>query len=152
MKLLDTIEGCPVTWDGEAIEFTARGRIDDDGAGAPHGDRFHLGDTSLHRNGAPLNADTEFYIVLPPQIIRGVAPIVLGSMACVTYRDVTMPAVVGDIGPHHRIGEMSIALARALGINPDANTGGDDKPDVLYRVLPGVPAIVNGIQYELQHS
>ncbi len=33
-------------------------------------------------------------------------------------------AIYGDVGPADQIGEGSIALAKALGINPDARTGG----------------------------
>lgn len=150
MTTLAIIEGCTITWDGHRVRYTARGRVDDDGTGSAHGDPYHQRDTSLHRNGRPLNADVDLYIVVPPQILRGVAPTVLGSQAWVTFRGNTVPAVVGDIGPHGRLGELSVALARALGINPDPNTGGVDVPSVLYVIQPGCPAAANGIQYQLQ--
>jgi hypothetical protein len=153
MRLIATIEGNDITeHDDGSVTFFACGRIDDDGAGPAHGDKFHQGATSLHHEGQPLNADVDQYIVVPPQIIHGVKGIVLGCQAEVTYNGRTVPAVVGDIGPHHRLGEISIALARALGINPDPNTGGVDSHTVHYRLLPGIPAVVGSVTYTMQPS
>lgn len=152
MKTIAIIENDPITFDGTFITFKARGRIDDDGTGSAHGDPDHQDQTSLKHNGRFLNADTDRYIVVPPQVIQGVEPVVLGSQAWVTYRGKEVTAVVGDIGPHKRLGEMSISLAEALGINANANTGGDDTDEILYRIQPGMPAVVDGIAYQLQHS
>lgn len=127
--------------------------VDDDGSGQSHGDPYHQGDTTLHhRDGTPLNADEEYYIVLPPSLIRAVAGIVLGCQAWVEWGDKRLPAVVGDVGPLRKIGELSYALARDLGINPNPNTGGVDDKEVLYQWSPGVPANVNGRLYDLQKS
>lgn len=152
MQTLAIIEAAVVTWDGGFIHFTARGRIDDDGLGAGHGDPDHQAQTSLRRNGSFLDADSDRYIVVPPQILNGVAPVLLGSQAWVTYRGLCVTAVVGDIGPRARLGEMSMALARALRIDDNPNTGGDDQDNISYRIQPGTPALVDGIQYALQPS
>jgi hypothetical protein len=47
---------------------------------------------------------------------------------------------------------MSLACARALGINPDPNRGGVDEHTVHYLIQPGVPAVVDGVTYQLQHA
>ncbi len=139
-QVLATVEDQPIYWDGKTVSYNGYGRIDDDGTGGAHGDPYHQSDTSLHNDGHPLNADVDRYIVVPPQILDGVKPIVLGSKAVVTYQEKTADAVVGDVGPHHRLGEMSMALASALGINPNPNIGGVDSPVVHYEITPGVAA------------
>jgi len=152
IKQIDCIEGQPIRYDdvAQTLSFMGRGRIDDDGYGSAHKDPDHQNDTTLHLNGRALNADVDFYIVIPEQVPNEVPPIVLGSLVEVTYNGVTVLAVVGDTGPKKRLGEMSIALAKALGINADPNIGGDDYPTVSYLIHMGVPALVNGIQYALQ--
>jgi len=47
------------------------------------------------------------------------------------------PAIVADIGPGGRIGEGSIALARALGLPASARNGGTDKLVIKYTVWAG---------------
>lgn len=64
----------------------------------------------------------------------------------------TCSAVVGDIGPHRKLGEISIACAAALGIDPSPTRGGEERHVVEYVIEPGVPAVVNGITYRLQSS
>ena len=49
-------------------------------------------------------------------------------------------ALFADVWPlkkPSKIGEGSIALACALGINPSPKTGGTNKPDILYIIFPG---------------
>lgn len=118
----------------------AKAAIDGDGSGSPHEDPDFQPDTSLHHaDGTALNADTENYIVVPPAIIRGVSGVVLGCKARVSYQGLAVDAVVGDIGPRKKIGEISIALAKALGIPSSPLTGGVDS-GVDYHLWPGVPA------------
>lgn len=138
---------------GGPVHFVADADIDDDGSGPSHGDQFHQGDTTLHLNGHPLNADVDLYIVVPPVIPKSVKGIVLGSQAIVVNRrnGKRSPAVVGDIGPSTKDGEISVALAVALGINPNPNTGGEDSAVIEYTIEPGVAAVVNGKAYDLQH-
>lgn len=78
-------------------------------------------------DGRQLNAERLPYIVVPTPSriwdyrasgVRG------GSVAAVIYRDRVQYAVVGDVGPHHIIGEASYASAEALGIRPDPRDGG----------------------------
>lgn len=153
LRTIATIEGCLIAERPDlSVIYTARGRVDDDGSGSAHGDPGQERTTSLLVDGRPLNADTDRYIVVPPQIVRGVGGIVLGCQAYVTHYGVTRAAVVGDVGPRDRLGEMSIAMCIALGIDPNPNTGGEDRPIIQYRLLPGVAARVNGVAYPLQHS
>lgn len=88
------------------------------------------------------------YVVVPGKIRKGVPPIVIGCRATVknlrTGKEVV--AVVADSGPSNKIGEGSIALAKALGINANARTGGTDERIIEYRLYPGEAA--QG--YELQ--
>ena len=62
------------------------------------------------------------YLAVPPELrTLGVG---LGDVALVEYRDQWSPAIVADVGPRGKIGEGSIALARALGIDPSPKHGG----------------------------
>jgi hypothetical protein len=45
-------------------------------------------------------------------------------------------AIFADVGPHGKIGEGSVALARALGLNDDPRHGGIGDPDIAYLVFP----------------
>lgn len=152
MKILATLEGHDIQLDDDGvIQYSAKMAIDDDGTGSSHGDPYFQPRTSLRINGVSLNSDVDRYIVVPPAIIRGVTPIVLGCQAFVTYLGRKTAAVVGDVGPYHKIGEASIACANALGIPSSPNTGGVDS-GVFYEIHPGVPAVVNGKTYQLQAS
>lgn len=133
-----------VTWRGKAS-------IDGDGAGPSHGDPDFQADTTLHWNGDPLNSDTDRYIVAPPAVIHGVKGVVLGCQAIVTYHGNQCTAVVGDVGPRDKIGEISIACARALNIPSSPNTGGVDS-GVNYIIFPDTAAQVDGKTYTLQPS
>lgn len=153
MKTLDTIEGCDLV-DNEdgSLTVVAPAMIDDDGSGDAHGDPDEQPDTSLHQAGRPLNADVDRYIVLPPQVIAMVAGIVLGCRVLVynLITELSTEAVVGDIGPRSKIGEMSIACARAIGVPPSPTTGGEERHVIRYTFWPGIPACVEGKAYTLQ--
>lgn len=96
-----------------------------------------------------VNSETVPFIAVPPQLRdHGVK---LGDLV-----EVTNPrtgrrafAIVADIGPKDHLGEGSIRLAQALGINPDARRGGASS-GVTYTVYPGSGAGVardfDGIQ------
>lgn len=142
MKIIDTIEGEPIMFDGVKVEYTCKAAIDTDGIGDLHGDPCAQGQTSLKKNGKSLNADVDCYIVVPPAIIKGVPGIVLGCMAIVTNMrtGTSVHAVVGDVGPHNKLGEISRATAKALGINPSPTSGGEDRHVIHYQIWPGVPA------------
>jgi Fungal chitosanase of glycosyl hydrolase group 75 len=153
MKILATIEdeNIIVLNDG-TITFTSKAAVDVDGLGDSHGDPDYQNDTSLHQNGQALNADNDKYIVVPPLIIFSVRGTVLGCQAYVLNlkNGHFSEAVVGDIGPHQKIGEISYALAVALGIDPSPTTGGEEDHMIYYAVKPGQHAVVDGKTYTLQ--
>jgi len=152
MKTIDIIEGHTIVEEDDGrVRWTAKMAIDGDGTGSSHGDPDFQPRTSLNLNGQYLNSDVDKYIVVPPAIINGVEPIVLGCQAFVSYKGQRTEAVVGDIGPRHKIGEGSIALAKALGIPWSPISGGVDS-GVDYIITPGTPANVDGKQYQLQAS
>lgn len=140
--------------DDFSVTFRAKAAIDGDGTGSSHSDPDFQGETSLKHNGQSLNSDEDKYIVVPPAVIQGVRGVVLGSQAHVlhTVTGVETYAVVGDIGPHAKLGEISIACARALGIPSSPTTGGEDRHVLRYTIRPGVPAVVDGKHYVLQPS
>lgn len=152
-RTIATIEGEPILLhDDGSITFTAKAAIDVDGIGSHHGDPCAQSDTSLHTQGHALNADEDRYVVAPPAIIGGVAPVVKGCRASVFNRrnQRRSEAVVGDIGPHHKLGEISRALAIVLGIDPSPTSGGEEAHVIEYTLWPGVPAVVEGKTYQLQ--
>jgi hypothetical protein len=155
MRIIATIENEPITeHDDGSVTFRAKAAIDSDGIGPHHGDKTAQNETSLKVNGQYLNADEDCYIVVPPAIINGVKGIVLGCQAHVTnsktgaYTD----AVVGDIGPHNKLGEISCATASAIGLNPSPVSGGVDAHIIDYVLHPGDPAVVGLRKYTLQPS
>lgn len=152
-RIIAIIQDHPISLnDDGTVTFLAGANIDNDGSGGnPEHDPYHQDETSLRLNGKSLNAQTVPYVVVPPAIIKGVAPVVLGCRAVVSYNGKQTEAVVGDIGPKAKVGEMSVACAKRLGINPSPISGGVSS-GVHYELHPGVPAVVDGITYPLQHS
>ncbi len=141
--------------------MTADADIDADGvdySGSPNNiyhDPDYQPDTKLHNNGQALNALDERYIVLPPAAINGVVPVVMGCQARVHYLKTgkIVDAVVGDLGPKTKVGELSVKCAQDLAMPFDPNNGGEDSFDfVLYEWWPGVPALVDGVHYHLQKA
>ena len=102
------------------------------------------------------------FVVVPPMIIRGVAGVVMGCRAVVTNtkNGKSVEAVVVDGGPSNKLGEISLACAKAIGVpagegsTHPANSGGVDADShiIHYRLFPGVAAMVNGVTYPLQPS
>jgi hypothetical protein len=155
MRILDTIEGEKITeLDNGSVIYRAKAAVDTDGSGPLHGDTCAQTDTSLHLNGKALNADVDKYIVVPPSIINHVKGVVLGCQAHVYNMKTGLgtDAVVGDIGPHKKLGEISVATAKALGINPSPTQGGMDEHNCEYQLFPGHAAVVDGKEYKLQPS
>lgn len=77
--------------------------------------------------GKPLNAEKLPYVVVPSASSiwnYGDAGIKGGGVVAVIYNNKVEYAVVGDTGPNKIIGEASYATAKALGIDPDPETGG----------------------------
>lgn len=97
-------------------------------------------DKSASDPAAYVDSETVPYIVVPPLIIQQTKGVVCGCKARVTLNGVSVDCVVADRGPKSKIGEISIAAARKLGINPSPRNGGREIPDVFYELWPGVPA------------
>lgn len=154
MRIIATIDGEEILENpyDQSVTFKAKAAVDTDGSGPLHGDPCAQRDTSLHWQGKALNADLDCYIVVPPAIIAGVKGIVLGCQAYAKNikNGKSTEAVVGDIGPHKKLGEVSVATAKALGINPSPTSGGIDEHIIEYRIMPGTPAVVNGKHYTLR--
>ncbi|MCX4863318.1 glycoside hydrolase family 75 protein [Streptomyces sp. NBC_01369] len=77
--------------------------------------------------GKPLNAEKLPYVVVPSASSiwnYSDAGIKGGGVVAVIYDNKVEYAVVGDTGPNKIIGEASYATAKALGIDPDPETGG----------------------------
>jgi Fungal chitosanase of glycosyl hydrolase group 75 len=153
VKLIGVLEGqAVIEWDNGTVSYYAKAAIDSDGSGPSHGDPDFQNDTKLHFNGTALNADVDRYIVVPPLIIRGVKPIIMGSQAYVKnlLNGKTATAVVGDEGPHNKLGEISVSLAKDLDIAWSPVHGGESRPVIAYWIRPGSPAIIGRKQYNLQ--
>lgn len=105
---------------------------------------YYVSTTSLHNAASSPTAPSTYvdarkipYIVLPPEFMKqfGVA---LGDLAVVTNQrnGKTSFAIFADVGPHGKIGEGSVALARALGLNDDPRYGGTANASIAYLVFP----------------
>lgn len=150
MKILATIENEPIIeHDDGSVTFRSKAAIDSDGVGAHHGDKTAQDQTTYKPD---LNADIDKYIVVPPQIRDGVKGVVIGCQAVVLndLNGVATTAVAGDVGPHHKLGEISCACASALGLDPSPVDGGVDEHVIHYKIFPGTAAIVDGKHYALQ--
>lgn len=133
-----TIDGCDVKLNADfSLEWTDDAAIDTDGIGPLHGDPCAQRQTTLKVNGQYLNADLDRYIVVPPQVRDAVAPAVIGCGGYVEYNGKRTNVVVGDIGPRKKIGEVSVATAKALGIPWSPTTGGTSSKTVRYVIFPG---------------
>lgn len=89
---------------------------------------------------AYVDSETVPYIVVPSMIIQRTAGIVRGCKARATWNGTSVECVVADSGPSNKIGELSIAAARAIGLPSSPRHGGTEKPEVLYELWPGVAA------------
>jgi len=105
---------------------------------------FYVSTTSLHNAAGSPTAPSTYvdarkipYIVLPPEFMKQFG-VVLGDLAVVTNQrnGKTSFAIFADVGPHGKIGEGSVALARALGLNDDPRYGGTSTSSIAYLVFP----------------
>ena len=103
--------------------------------------------TWYHHPGKPLSdpaayvdSETVPYIVVPSLIIQHTAGIVCGCKARITWEGRSVECVVADRGPANKIGELSIAAARAVGLPSSPRNGGTEKAEVLYELWPGIAA------------
>ena len=93
------------------------------------------------------------YIVLPSHWRALAVGVVLGCKATVTDTKtgkVLQAAGVLDFGPQNKLGEASIATANFFGIPSSPKDGGTDEARFIYTFFPGVPAVINGVTYQLQ--
>jgi hypothetical protein len=97
-------------------------------------------DKAANDPAAYVDAETVPYIVVPSLIIQGTAGVVRGCKARVTFGERSVDCVVADRGPKNKIGELSIAAARAIGLRSSPRNGGTEKPELLYELWPGVAA------------
>lgn len=85
-----------------------------------------------------VNSEHVPYIALPKEIINACG-VRLGDLAIVVRgSSVALSCTIfADGGPSGKLGEGSVALAKALGIPSSAKNGGTAKRDVIYLVFPG---------------
>jgi hypothetical protein len=103
-------------------------------------DAYQPQTSTTDANDEPLDASQLPYVVVPLPSARFDSTehgIELGTVVAVLYDDRVVYGVFADEGPEDIIGEASYAMAVALGIDPDPNTGGVDGP-VRYIAFPGV--------------
>ena len=123
---------------GQAIHFRAGMAIDADGSPrARQIDPCGQYQTSLRNpDGTYVNAERIPYIVLPGGQYKHLG-VRIGDVAAVRYNGRVEFAVFADVGPSHKIGEGSMALAAALDINNSPTRGGLQSAAVDYIIFPG---------------
>lgn len=91
---------------------------------------------------AYVDSETVCYIVVPPLVVQRTAGVVRGCRARVTnlVNRKMVEAVVADRGPRNKIGELSIAAARAMEIPSSPRNGGIETPTLRYELWPGEAA------------
>jgi hypothetical protein len=156
---IGTLEGCPIyavqKFGVLRVEWVAKLAVCNDGSGGnPDNDPCHQDQTAYYNNGKYLNPYEVPYIVVPPLIIEGVDPVVLGCQGAIVNlkNGQSTPAICGEIGPDDKLGEASCEGAGRLGLSSSPNSGGTDEHIILYAIWPGIAAVVDGITYKLQPS
>jgi hypothetical protein len=138
----------------ETVHFIADADIDCDGSGGnPDHDPCFQPDTTLHGpDGRALNAYQVPFVVVPPLVCQKTRGMVLGSECLITHtltrRQVL--CVVGDMGPTSKIGELSVAAARAIGVPSNPVTGGESRKIIDYEIRVGKAAVISGVRYALK--
>jgi len=92
------------------------------------------------------------FIVLPSHWRQQAVGVVLGCKATVKDLETgkVLDAGVLDFGPKSKLGEASIACAEFFGIRSSPKNGGTDEKRFVYTFFPDVPAVINGVTYQLQ--
>jgi len=93
------------------------------------------------------------YIVLPSHWRAEAIGVVLGCKATVEDTKtgkILKAAGVLDFGPRSKLGEASIACAEFFGVPSSAKDGGTSEKRFIYTFFPGIPAVINGVTYQLQ--
>ncbi len=123
---------------GDIISFKAPMAIDNDGRNTTaQGDRTHQNRTAYTPGGKSLDPGAIPFVVIPDKFGDTHKNVTLGDYAVVTYRDRSMYALVGDVGPQGVLGEGSTALAKGVGIAHNPVSGGVETPDIEYYILAG---------------
>lgn len=147
--------GRPGNWWGIVTDRNGKPFIQQAGDPAPG---FYVSATSYEWTDWPrdnprryLDSESIPFIVVENYIRNRAKGVVLGCKARVANlkNGRAVDCVVGDMGPLTKLGELSIAAAVALGLNGDPRAGGVDTPILKYELWPGVPAVVNGVTYNL---
>lgn len=101
-----------------------------------------------------VDAATVPFLVVCPQVIEAVDPIVMGCRAVLTNtkNNISIEAVVADGGNTNEMGEISLAAAQALQIPGNAHGVNTSEHLLTMEIYPGVAAVVNSVTYPLQHS
>lgn len=95
--------------------------------------------------GKPLDAAALPYVVVPGASTRWdyrASGLKMGSVVLVIYSGKMEFGILGDVGPVSGIGEASVAMAKAVGIDPDPRTGGVDGKTVAYLAFTGASGVV----------
>lgn len=112
---------------------------------------YRFKDKSSDDPEAYVDAETIPYCVVSPLIRNAAKGVVLGCRCVMTNTEngKSVEGVVADIGPKKKIGELSIAAGRALGLNPSPRNGGTEDKIIHYQFWPGMPATVGGVKFDL---
>lgn len=111
---------------GDTVVLNGAGHIDADGGTNWRNDRTGQAHTSLRdARGRSLNAETRNFVAVPKDLYKGMG-LKMGDAVLVEYNGRQSWGIIGDAGPNARQkwGEMSVHMAKELGINADPNRGG----------------------------
>jgi hypothetical protein len=158
-QLIGTIDSCQIYAVEKAgvlrVEWVAKMAVCNDGTTKnPEEDPCHQDETAYYNNGKFLDPYKVPYIVVPPLIIEGVDPVVLGCHGAIINlkNGLSTPAICGEVGPDDEIGEASVEAAERCGLSGSPIDGGTDEHTIAYVIWPGLAAHVDGVVYKLQPS
>lgn len=96
-------------------------------------DGYDLTDTRRY-----LDSETVKYIVVPGHFSKIKGILGCKALAFNTKTEKYCFGIVGDYGPKKKIGEVSMACAKAIGLNPNPRIGGTKDPIIKYTIWPGI--------------
>lgn len=101
-----------------------------------------------------LDSEKVVFAVIPGKLRKMIGPVCIGCHCVVTNIKTgkKVIAVCGDVGPSNKIGEGSMALADALGINSNARKGGTSEKIIRCELYPSVAATIGCETFELQSA
>lgn len=103
---------------------------------------------------AYVDSETVAYMVVPPVILAKTKGAVKGCRCRVTnlLNGRISLGIVADVGPRTKVGEVSIQMARDLGIPSSPRTGGESRPVIQYELWPGEPGNICGAVVTLMRA